>query len=133
MLPCLIAAFACAGLARAELEDPALRAKLTELPNGLTVLTLPKPGTPVVSFQMWIRVGSGDESRYTGLAHLFEHMMFRGTERLPPEAHERLIEPVRAALSTSGFFIEHGGNRPAFLHCAADNRKISLKRVSDDV
>ncbi len=78
--------------ARAAPDDPALRARLTELPNGLQVLTLPDPSTPVVSLQMWIRVGSGDETRYTGLAHLFEHMMFRGTERLEPEAHERLIE-----------------------------------------
>jgi len=75
-----------------ELDDPALRTRVTELPNGLTVLTLPDPTTPVVSLQVWIRVGSGDEARYTGLAHLFEHMMFRGTDRLAPEAHERLIE-----------------------------------------
>ena len=86
------AAVAEAAPAASGLDDPALRTRATTLPNGLTVLTLPDPTTPVVSFQMWIRVGSGDEARYTGLAHLFEHMMFRGTERLEPEAHERLIE-----------------------------------------
>jgi zinc protease len=46
----------------------------------------------VVSFQVWVRVGSRDESRYSGLAHLFEHMMFRGTRRLEPEEHMRLIQ-----------------------------------------
>ena len=61
------------------------------LDNGLTILTLEDRTTPVVSFQTWVRVGSGDESRFTGLAHLFEHMMFRGSKNLPPEAHGRII------------------------------------------
>lgn len=78
--------------ARARVEDPALRTRVTTLDNGLTILTLPDPRTPAVSMQMWVKVGSKDEARYTGLAHLFEHMMFRGTDRLPPESHERLIE-----------------------------------------
>ncbi len=76
----------------AALDDPALRARETVLENGLRILTLEDPTTPVVSFQTWVKVGSGDESRWTGLAHLFEHMMFRGSERLGPEAYERLIE-----------------------------------------
>jgi zinc protease len=73
-------------------DDPALRTQVTRLENGLTVLSLEDHTTPTVTFQVWVRVGSGDESRYTGLAHLFEHMMFRGTKRLGSEAHERLIE-----------------------------------------
>jgi predicted Zn-dependent peptidase len=81
-----------AARATPDVEDPALRTQITALDNGLTVLLLPDPSTPVVSFQMWVRVGAKDETRYTGLAHLFEHMMFRGTDRLPPESHERMIE-----------------------------------------
>jgi zinc protease len=72
--------------------DPALRTRVTRLDNGLSILSLEDHTTPTVTFQVWVRVGSGDESRYTGLAHLFEHMMFRGTRRLGSEAHERLIE-----------------------------------------
>lgn len=83
---------AAAPAASARVEDPALRTRVTTLHNGLTVLTLPDPATPAVSLQVWVKVGSRDEARYTGLAHLFEHMMFRGTDRLPPESHERLIE-----------------------------------------
>jgi predicted Zn-dependent peptidase len=78
--------------ARGLVDDPALRARTTKLGNGLTVLTLEDRSTPVVSFQMWVRVGSGDEARYTGLAHLFEHMMFRGTKHLEPEAYSRILE-----------------------------------------
>lgn len=79
--------------ARAEtsIDDPALRTRQTTLENGLTVLTLEDHTTPVVSFQMWVRVGSRDEARLTGLAHMFEHMMFKGTKAIGPEQHERLI------------------------------------------
>jgi zinc protease len=73
------------------IDDPALRTRTTVLENGLTILTLEDRTTPVVSFQLWVRVGSGDESRFTGIAHLFEHMMFRGSKNLPPEAHGRII------------------------------------------
>ncbi|MBW2396344.1 MAG: insulinase family protein [Deltaproteobacteria bacterium] len=80
-------------------EDPAARTRTTVLPNGLTVLTLEDPSTPVVSFQIWVDVGSGDEARWTGLAHLFEHMMFRGSEHLPPEAHQTILEKRGARLN----------------------------------
>ena len=73
------------------LEDPAARTRITTLENGLTVLTLVDETTPVVSFQMWAHVGSRDETRYTGLAHLFEHMMFAGSKNIGPEEHARLI------------------------------------------
>jgi predicted Zn-dependent peptidase len=75
-----------------EIDDPALRTRTTLLSNGLTVLTLEDHATPVVSFQMWVRAGSKDESRTTGLAHLFEHMMFKGSKHIAPEEHARLIQ-----------------------------------------
>jgi zinc protease len=80
--------------ARAEpaIEDPALQTRETVLENGLVVLTLEDHTTPVVSFQMWVKVGSKDESRYTGLAHLFEHMMFKGSKHIAPEEHARLVQ-----------------------------------------
>ena len=73
------------------LDDPAARAKTTTLDNGLVVVTLEDTSTPVVSFQMWVKVGSRDEARYTGLAHLFEHMMFNGSKNIGPEEHANLI------------------------------------------
>ena len=75
----------------AALDDPAARTQVTTLDNGLVVLTLADATTPVVSFQMWVKVGARDESRFTGLAHLFEHMMFQGSENIAPEEHARLI------------------------------------------
>ena len=75
-----------------DVRDPALNTRTTKLGNGLVVLTLEDHATPVVAFQMWVRVGSKDEARYTGLAHLFEHMMFKGSEHIAPEEHARLVQ-----------------------------------------
>jgi len=79
-------------LANPAIDDSALRTRQTMLENGLTVLTLEDHTTPVVAFQMWIRVGSSDEARVTGLAHLFEHMMFKGSKNIPPEKHGQIIQ-----------------------------------------
>jgi len=52
------------------------------LANGLTVLSLYEPSSPVVTVMIWYRVGSAYEARgETGTAHFIEHMMFRGTSR----------------------------------------------------
>ena len=87
-------AFCLSGLAlpAQALDDPALRTKITKLDNGLTVLLLEDHSTPVVAFQMWVGAGSRDEHRYTGIAHLFEHMMFKGSKHVGPEEHARRIE-----------------------------------------
>jgi len=87
-------ALLCAGhaLANPAIDDSALRTRQTKLDNGLTVLTLEDHTTPVVAFQMWVRVGSSDEARVTGLAHLFEHMMFKGSKNIPPQKHGQIIQ-----------------------------------------
>lgn len=57
----------------------------TVLDNGLTLLTCEDHSVPTVSYQTFMNVGSRDEVKpgITGLAHVFEHMMFRGTEKYP--------------------------------------------------
>ena len=55
----------------------------TTLDNGLKVLLLEEHKAPVVTFHIWYRVGSRNEQfGRTGLAHLLEHMMFKGTEKI---------------------------------------------------
>jgi predicted Zn-dependent peptidase len=80
-----------AGRSAIALQDSAERTRVTRLSNGLVVLTLEDRTTPSVSFQMWVKVGSRDESRYTGLAHLFEHMMFKGSKNIEPQQHAQLV------------------------------------------
>lgn len=80
-----------AGASEPGFADPIDRLRETTLDNGLRVYTLEDHRTPVVSLQIWVQVGSKDETRYTGLAHLFEHMMFKGSENLGPEQHAQLV------------------------------------------
>jgi zinc protease len=62
------------------------------LDNGLRVISLEDHSTPVVAVQLWYHVGSKDEQvDRQGFAHMFEHMMFRGTDRLGPKDHFQFI------------------------------------------
>lgn len=64
-----------------------------ELPNGLTVLVHENHKMPILSYQQWFRVGSSREKPgRTGLAHFFEHLMFKGTPRYPKGEIDRIIQ-----------------------------------------
>ena len=82
-------------------SDPLAATQVTRLPNGLTILSLEDHSSPVVSFQIWVDVGSSDETRYTGIAHLFEHMMFRGSKHLGKEEHSQIIEARGGRINAS--------------------------------
>jgi zinc protease len=73
------------------LKDPAEGLFETKLPNGLRVVLLEDHRTPVVAVQIWVDAGSADESFHTGIAHLFEHMMFKGSANIDEEVHAQLI------------------------------------------
>src|SRR3954470_1582420 len=63
------------------------------LPNGLTLLVEENHAAPVVAIQVWVRVGSADErADEAGLAHLHEHMLFKGTARRGPGEIARTVE-----------------------------------------
>ena len=69
------------------------RVVATTLDNGLRVLLLEDHRSPIVSFQVWYRVGSRNEQRgATGIAHFLEHMMFKGTPTRGPKQFARLVE-----------------------------------------
>lgn len=64
------------------------------LKNGMTVLIVEKPGVPVVSFSYMVPVGAQDAPKgKTGLPHMLEHMMFKGTETIGTKdyAKEKII------------------------------------------
>ncbi|MGH7410355.1 MAG: M16 family metallopeptidase [Candidatus Methylomirabilis sp.] len=78
------------GLAGAQLT-----ARVTEsvLENGLKVLLLEEHKAPVVTVHVWYRVGARNEQPgATGLSHLLEHMMFKGTSRLGPGQFSRTVQ-----------------------------------------
>jgi zinc protease len=73
------------------------------LPNGLRVVTVPMDSPGLFAYFTLVRVGSRNEvePRHTGFAHFFEHMMFRGTERHPEEATQKLL--MQLGLHTNAF------------------------------
>ena len=88
ILPLLILSFLAPSAARA-----ADRVVAATLDNGLRVLLLEDQRSPIVSFQMWYRVGSRNEHRgSTGIAHFLEHLMFKGTPSHGPKEFARLVE-----------------------------------------
>jgi zinc protease len=69
------------------------RVVATTLENGLRVLLLEDQRSPIVSVQIWYRVGSRNEHRgLTGIAHFLEHLMFKGTPSHGPKQFARLVE-----------------------------------------
>jgi zinc protease len=100
----------------------------TILPNGLKVILLENHKAPLITFQVWYRVGSRNEEwGKTGLSHMLEHMMFKGTKRVGPEEFSRIIQ-------------ENGGNTNAFTsrdftayfeNLSADRVQIAIDLESD--
>jgi zinc protease len=61
--------------------------------NGLIVVAAQQRSAPIVAVQTWFRVGSRNESQgATGLAHLFEHLMFSATQTRPAGEFDRVVE-----------------------------------------
>jgi zinc protease len=95
-------AAAAAQPAKAAAAKPAARSALAlptlerfRLDNGLEVAFMPLPGAPAVSVQVWYHVGSKDEPRdRRGSAHMFEHMMFKGSQRVRAEDHARSVSRI---------------------------------------
>jgi zinc protease len=98
------------------------------LPNGLKVLLKEEHKAPVATFQIWYRVGSRNECLgRTGLSHMLEHMMFKGTKKYGPKTFSQTVQ-------------RNGGNDNAFTShdytayfetFAADRIGISLDLESD--
>ncbi len=100
----------------------------TILPNGLRVLLKEAHQAPVVTFQVWYKVGSRNERLgATGISHLLEHLMFKGTRRYGPKTFSQTVQ-------------RNGGNDNAFTAkdftvyfetFAADRITIALALESD--
>ncbi len=118
------------GLLFIPLSEAGLKEQVLEtiLPNGLKVILLENHKAPLVTFQVWYRVGSRNEPwGKTGMSHVLEHMMFKGTRQIGPEEFSRIIQ-------------ENGGNDNAFTsrdytayfqNLSSDRIQVSLDLESD--
>jgi zinc protease len=75
------------------------------LPNGLRVVLNEDHSAPLVAINLWYHVGSKNERPgRTGFAHLFEHMLFSGSEHVGNNEHFRYVQSVGGVLNGSTFF-----------------------------
>jgi zinc protease len=86
--------------------------RLEELPNGLRLITVPTDFPHVVAVYIVVRTGSRNEVEpgHTGFAHLFEHLMFRGTEQYPADRYNSVLARIGAysnAFTTNDFTCFH--------------------------
>jgi zinc protease len=112
-------------LAEAALKDQVFE---TVLSNGLKVILLENHKVPLITFQVWYRVGSRNEEwGKTGLSHVLEHMMFKGTGKTGPLEFSRIVQ-------------ENGGNDNAFTsrdytayfeNLSSDRIQVSIDLESD--
>lgn len=107
------------------IEFPAHRCQLE---NGLTVIHQQIPSAPVVAVDVWVKAGARLEPEpWAGMAHFLEHMIFKGTEQLPPGGFDHVIESrggvTNAATSHdyAHFFINTAASHlPDTLPCLAE-------------
>jgi zinc protease len=107
----LLAALLLPGASRAQsvpaahITPPHLKYRVDTLPNGLKVISMEDHHAPVVTVEVWYRVGSKDEQAgKAGFAHLFEHLMFKGTAHVPPQGFARYIEGVGGDYNANTYF-----------------------------
>ena len=126
---------------RQEVDALGVKVNLTKktLSNGLTLITVEDHTVPVVSYQTWYRVGSVDEQPgVTGISHLFEHLMFKGTPKYGPKEFFLQLEAKGAevnAFTTRDYTVFYENLVPTMLEKAIDmesDRMVNLK-LDDDV
>lgn len=75
------------------------------LDNGLQVILYKDNSLPIVSVNLWYKIGSAYETKgKTGFAHLFEHMMFQGSENVQKEEHFKYVQEAGGSLNGSTSF-----------------------------
>ncbi len=130
----MLAALAAVCLGSAPLSLPIER---YTLPNGLTVILHQDKALPTVVVNVWFDVGSANErSGRTGFAHLFEHLMFMGTQEVPNGMFDKIMEQSGGSnnASTGNDFTNYFESGPSnlletFLFLEADR----LAHLPDDM
>lgn len=91
LLPLLLLSLCLLFSSTAQAQTPAKAEQFT-LSNGLTVIVKPDRRAPTAVHMLWVRVGAMDEVDGTsGVAHVLEHMMFKGTPQVPPGEFSRRV------------------------------------------
>jgi zinc protease len=106
------------------MQKIALAFQRDQLTNGLKILTLEDPSHPIVSYQVHFATGSRNERPgITGISHLFEHMMFRGSKELGPEEFSRIIQANGGTLNA----FTTNDNTSYFENLPADKLELAVR------
>src|SRR4051794_5850067 len=101
MVPKLLLFLACAALSFGAQPAKVFPYAYTQedLPNGLRLITVPTDYANIVAVYIVVQTGSRNEVEpgHTGFAHLFEHLMFRGTEKYPAAKYSETMRRIGAA------------------------------------
>lgn len=78
-----------------ETRRPTFYAESITLENGIEIVVVPNHRAPVVTHMVWYKVGAADEpTGSSGMAHYFEHLMFKGSEHVPPGAFSKTVKAL---------------------------------------
>ncbi|MDX1631094.1 MAG: pitrilysin family protein [Thermoanaerobaculia bacterium] len=89
----------------ASISLPPLDLREHRLDNGLRVLLNPDPRLPLVAVNLWYHVGSkNEEPGKTGLAHLFEHMLFQGSQHVDTNGHFAWVQQAGGVANGSTWY-----------------------------
>jgi zinc protease len=119
-------------------EDYVLAVEDYQLENGLRVILAQDQSAPVVAVDIWYRVGGADDPEgRSGFAHLFEHMMFEGSENIPHGQWDNLMESIGAidnaytAIDNTGYWSVAPANQlPRLLWMESD--RMATLAVTDE-
>ena len=119
------------GLVSAATTDSGIH--VSTLPNGLTLVVKPDRRAPTAVHMLWVRVGSMDEvDGHSGLAHVLEHMLFKGTPQVPAGEFSRRVaalggrENAFTSRDYTGYFQQIPANR------LADVMKLEADRFANN-
>ncbi|GGE53643.1 M16 family metallopeptidase [Actibacterium pelagium] len=117
-----------AGLLMAALPARAEPVTTFTLDNGMDVVVIEDHRAPVVVHMVWYRVGAADEpTGKSGIAHLFEHLMFKGTEKYSGEEFDQMIE-LNGGSDNAFTSLDYTGY---FQRIAADRLELMMKLEAD--
>lgn len=116
------------------------RASHFKLDNGLEVVVIPDTRAPVVTHMVWYRIGAADEPQgHSGIAHFLEHLMFKGTEEIPPGEFSKIVarnggqDNAFTSQDATSYFQRVAKDRlPIVMKMEAD-RMTNLRLLEEDV
>jgi len=118
----------CASSPKSLIKRESMNIETQTLKNGLTVYLVENSQVPLVTVDMWVKVGSKDEpSEIAGISHFLEHMLFKGTPRLGVGEYDRRIEELGGYLNaaTSGDYTHY------YLTVPSANVEAALTDMAD--